>query len=187
MVLSHGLLIAGMMHDAVTRAPSSRYDAVTPAPSSRYDAGSSEQVFCTWLIREWNFAYLHHIHTRESPSEYSEGWYWSTLTCVVLKFLSCLGFHYQTASITKLLVRWCRMSFLHSYPGGVYSSSVSVQEYPRTGQTVLTLKLVFPGNLYWPPAGVIWGVIPDSCTAMTPFLKSRSTIAAVRFILEHSL
>ena len=58
--------------------PSSRYDAVTPAPSSRYDAGSSEQVFCTWLIREWNFAYLHHIHTRESPSEYSEGRYWSS-------------------------------------------------------------------------------------------------------------
>ena len=52
MVLSHWLLVAGMMHDAVTPAPSSRYDAVTPAPSSRYDAGSSEQVFCTWLIRE---------------------------------------------------------------------------------------------------------------------------------------
>ena len=63
MVLSHWLLVPGMMHDAVTPAPSSRYDAFTPAPSSRYDAftpapssrydaGSSEQVFCTWLIRE---------------------------------------------------------------------------------------------------------------------------------------
>ena len=114
MVLSHGLLIAGMMHDAVTRAPSSRYDAVTPAPSSRYDAGSSEQVFCTWLIREWNFAYLHHIHTRESPSEYSEGRYWSTLMYVVLKFLSCLQFQYQTAGIRKLLVRWCGLVALDS-------------------------------------------------------------------------
>ena len=113
MVLSHGLLIAGMMHDAVTRAPSSRYDAVTPAPSSRYDAGSSEQVFCTWLIREWNFAYLHHIHTRESPSEYSEGRYWSTLMIVVLKFLSCQQFQYQTAGIRKLLVRWCGLILRH--------------------------------------------------------------------------
>ena len=80
------------------------------APSSRYDAGSSEQVFCTWLIREWNFAYLHHIHTRESPSEYSEGRYWSTLMYVVLKFLSYLQFQYKTTSIRNLLVRWCRMS-----------------------------------------------------------------------------
>ena len=74
-------------------------------------------MFCTWLIREWNFAYLHHIHIRESPSE----------------------------------VMWCGLIFLHSYLGGVlkffdiwlglaassnvkefqYSSSVTVQEYPK--------------------------------------------------------
>ena len=89
---------------------SSRGASTIPAPSSRYDAGSSEQVFCTWLIREWNFAYLHHIHTRESPSEYSEGRYWSTLMYVVLKFLSCLQFQYQTAGIRKLLVRWCGLN-----------------------------------------------------------------------------
>ena len=99
MVLSHWLLVAGMMHDAVT-----------PAPSSRYDAGSSEQVFCTWLIREWNFAYLHPIHTRESPSEYSEGRYWSNLMYVVLKFLCCLQFQYQTVSIRKVLGQWCRIT-----------------------------------------------------------------------------
>ena len=144
MVLSHWFLVAGMMHDAVTPAPRSRHDAVTPTPSSQYDAGSSEQVFCTWLIWEWNFAYLHPIHTRESPSEYSEGRYWSTLMYVVLKFLSCLQFQYQTAGIRKLLVRWCGLIFLHSYLGGVlkffdiwlqYSSSVTVQEYPRPDQT----------------------------------------------------
>ena len=83
----------------VTPPPSSRYDAVTPAPSSQYNAGFTEQVFCTWLIREWNFAYLHNIHTRESASEYSEHRYWSTLMYVVLKFLSCLKFQYQTAGI----------------------------------------------------------------------------------------
>ena len=69
---------------------------------------------------------------------------------VVLKFLSCLQFQYQTAGIRKLLVRWCGLIFLHSYLGGVlkffdiwlglaassnvkefqYSSSVTVQEYP---------------------------------------------------------
>ena len=107
-------------------------------------------MFCAWLIRRWNFAYLHHIHTRESPSEYSERRYWSTLMYVVLKFLSCLQFQYQTAGIRKLLVRWCGLIFLHSYLGGVlkffdiwlglaassnvkefqYSSSVTVQEYP---------------------------------------------------------
>ena len=108
-------------------------------------------MFCAWLIRRWNFAYLHHIHTRESPSEYSERRYWSTLMYVVLKFLSCLQFQYQTAGIRKLLVRWCGLIFLHSYLGGVlkffdiwlglaassnvkefqYSSLVTVQEYPK--------------------------------------------------------
>ena len=63
-------------------------------------------MFCTWLIREWNFAYLHHIHTREY-SEGDTGLPWCRY--MVLKFLSCLQFQYQTASIRKLLVRWCRM------------------------------------------------------------------------------
>ena len=124
----------------VTPAPSSRYDAVTPAPSSRYDAGSSEQVFCTWLIREWNFAYLHHIHTRESPSEYSEGQYWSTLMYVVLKFLSSLKFQYQTAGMRKLLVRWCVKEFQ-------YSSSVTVQEYPRPSSMNSRMRQASRGSL----------------------------------------
>ena len=41
-------------------------------------------------------------HTRESPSEYSEEQYWSTLMYVVLKSLSCLQFKFQTASNTTL-------------------------------------------------------------------------------------
>ena len=128
-------------------------------------------MFCAWLIRRWNFAYLHHIHTRESPSEYSERRYWSTLMYVVLKFLSCLQFQYQTAGIRKLLVRWCGLIFLHSYLGGVlkffdiwlglaassnvkefqYSSSVTVQEYPRhqlqTTSDNSSVVLLFPPGM----------------------------------------
>ena len=131
---SHRLLVVGMIL----------------APKSRCSVpGSFED--------ETYYAHLHHIHTRESPSEYSERRYWSTLMYMVLKFLSCLQFQYQTAGIRKLLVRWCGLIFLHSYLGGVlkffdiwlglaassnvkefqYSSSVTVQEYPRPAATVL--------------------------------------------------
>ena len=48
-----------------------------------------------------------------------QGRYWCTLMYVLLKFLSCLQFQYQTASIRMLLVRWCRMIFLHKYLGGL--------------------------------------------------------------------
>ena len=135
-------------------------------------------MFCAWLIRRWNFAYLHHIHTRESPSEYSERRYWSTLMYVVLKFLSCLQFQYQTAGIRKLLVRWCGLIFLHSYLGGVlkffdiwlglaassnvkefqYSSSVTVQEYP-----ILPLCIIDDQSCLQKQGASIWLTWCDSC------------------------
>ena len=43
-----------------------------------------------------------HVHTRESPSEYSGGQCWSTLMYVVLKSLSCLQFQILQVSLYYL-------------------------------------------------------------------------------------
>ena len=86
--------------------------------------------------------------TKPGSCLYTDGW--TKLVTQVVSWSRSTSWT-QTASIRKLLMRWCKMIFLHSYLGGVlkffdiwlglaassnvkefqYSSSVTVQEYPR--------------------------------------------------------